>query len=265
MLTDRCQRSRDGRQSWRPAGELINTSRYQVGAISGAGSDTMVRAFVLQHHYSGSYPAAVRRFGLYRGDELVGVAVFSMPWQRSLDRAGCPWSNREALELARFVLLDDVPGNGESWFLARCFELLWREGWAAVLSYSDPQERTDRAGGRVFPGHVGTIYQAHNASYLGRASARTLHMFDDGSVFSERAQSKIRKEQKGTDYAIEALVARGAARPSGDRAAWLGTWREKLCRKVRHPGNHTYLWALHRRLKRFLPDGQRYPKLWEAA
>ena len=34
-----------------------------------------------RHHYSRSYVAARRRFGLYRGGQLQGVAVFSQPVQ----------------------------------------------------------------------------------------------------------------------------------------------------------------------------------------
>jgi hypothetical protein len=30
----------------------------------------------------------------------------------------------QAATLGRIVLLDEVPGNGETWFVARCFELL---------------------------------------------------------------------------------------------------------------------------------------------
>ncbi len=261
MITERCQRARRGRQIWRPAGEVIDTTRYEVAAIGGVGSDTTAKAFVVAHHYEASYVAAVRRFGLYRASELVGVAVFNMPWQTSLDRAAMPWSNRETLELGRFVLLDDVPGNGETWFLARSFELLWREGWAGVLSYSDPTPRTASNGNVVFPGHIGTIYQAHNASYRGRGSRRTLHVFDDGAIFSERSQSKIRARDRGWRYAITELTQRGAADPRGCLKTWMRTWRDRLCRRVRHPGKHTYLWALHRRLKRFLPDSLPYPKI----
>ena len=263
MITDRVQRSRQGRQSWRPAGEPFDPSRHEVAEIAGDGADNVCRAFVTTHHYSASYPAARRRFGLFRdGDQLAGVAVYSMPWARSLTRAGCPWSNRDTLELSRFVLLDEVEGNGETWFLARCHELLWREGFAAVLSYSDPQPRTAAGGQLVFPGHVGTIYQAHNARYLGRASSRTLHLFGDGAVFSERDMSKLRRGERGHEYVQRLLVGRGAT-PLQDGECpreWLTRWRAELCRTIRHPGNHTYLWALHKRLKKFLPEGQAYPK-----
>jgi len=41
--------------------------------------DAAAKAFVLEHHYSASYPAARWRFGLFRRGALQGVAVFSHP------------------------------------------------------------------------------------------------------------------------------------------------------------------------------------------
>ena len=38
-----------------------------------------------------------------------------------------------------------------------------------VVSFSDPSARTTAAGALVFAGHLGTIYAAHNATYVGRA------------------------------------------------------------------------------------------------
>ncbi len=125
------QRWRKQRARYRPAGEPIDPSRYAVDVIEG---DKPARAFVQAHHYSGTYPAARARVGLYRGLELVGVAVFSVPCNSRTIPASAPdLAALEGVELGRFVLLDDVPANGETWFL------------------------------------VGTIYQAFNGMYLGRA------------------------------------------------------------------------------------------------
>lgn len=241
------QRWRERRDSYRPAGEVINTLRYEVAEIAGEGSDSIARAFIERHHYSGAYVAARRRFGLYRAGELAGVAVFSV---------------EEGLELGRFVLLDSVPGNGETWFLGRSFELLHREGFFGVVSFADSESRTRLDGSVVFPGHIGTIYQAHNALYRGRASPATLRLLPDGRVFSNVAQGKIRRRECGWRYAVEQLVAFGAPRPaeSDDLRAWLTTWRELLTRPLRHPGNHKYVWALAKRDRRHLPAGLPYPK-----
>ena len=142
MLTSVCVRWHAGRASWRPAAELFEAAAFEVATID---SDTTARAFVVPAHYSHSYPAARRRFGLYtRRGALVGCAVFSAPTQASVLR---PWSMADAVELGRLVLLDEVPGNAESWFVARCFEQLRRE-FAGVVSFSDPEPRTDAAARR---------------------------------------------------------------------------------------------------------------------
>ena len=57
-MTTPCQRWRDRRGSYRPAGEPIDPSRYEVVALD---DDARARAFVERHHYSGSLPAAVVR------------------------------------------------------------------------------------------------------------------------------------------------------------------------------------------------------------
>jgi hypothetical protein len=256
LITTVAQRWRDHRTSYRPAGEKISTSSYEVAELE---SDSIARAFVESHHYSGSYPAARFRFGLYRGAELAGVAVFSVPVNDKA-LAFFPGAPLESVELGRFVLLDSVPGNGETWFLARAFDQLRAKGLLGVLSFSDPLPRATAAGAPVFRGHVGTIYQAFNGRYLGRATARTLHLLPDARVFSARTAQKIRTGERGWRYAVDQLVAAGAAPLEGDRTAWLRRELARVTRCVRHPGNHRYAWGLTRQVRRHLPEGRPYPK-----
>lgn len=260
MITDRPQRWREGRDSYRPAGEVIVPAHYEVAPIR---DDTTAKSFVVQHHYSASYPAARFRYGLYWGGLLVGVAVFSVPMQGAvLDCLPCP---RElAVELGRFVLLDLVPCNGESWFLARCFEHLRGEAVEGIVSFSDPMPRSNAAGVVVFPGHAGVIYRATNAAYLGRATPRTLRLLPNGVVLNERALSKIRTRERGWLYAAEQLVRAGAAPlgEEGDSRAWLATWLPRLTRTARHPGNLRYAFGLDRSVKRALAkEAQPYPRI----
>jgi hypothetical protein len=172
---------------------------------------------------------------------------------------------RDGLELGRFVLLDEVPGNGETWFLGRAFRSLRREGFAGVVSFSDPCRRTNRRGEEVFGGHVGFIYQAHNAMYLGRGTPRTLKLLPDGSVLSPRAMQKVRSGERGVGYVVPLLCRLGAVEPvcwePEELAAWLRWWADPergLCRHVRHRGNQKYAWRLRRSVR--LPAGLRYPK-----
>lgn len=250
MITQHTQRWKSGRASYRPAGEPIDPHRYEVSKID---TDNEAKTFVVQHHYSGTYPAARQRFGLYTQGELAGVAVFSMPMQGAvLDLLPCP--RTEAVELGRFVLLDSVPANGESWFLARSFEHLKASGYAGVVSFADPVPRQGADGTQVSPGHVGIIYQASNATYTGRSTPRTLCMLPNGSVISDRAQSKIRQKEKGWRYAVQQLVSKGARPPleGEDLVAWLSEVKRMIGRPSRHPGNHRYIWGLDRTVKRTL-------------
>lgn len=261
MICPIAQRWRARRASYRPVGEPIVTRAHEVAAIP---DDRTAKDFVVAHHYAASYPAARFRFGLYRAAELVGVAVFSVPANPAvLSRFG----DVDAAELGRFVLLDEVASNGESWFLARAFDLLRLDGVAGVVSFSDPVARTAVDGRVTMPGHIGTIYQATNATYLGRSKPETRRLLPDGTVFHGRAAAKIRRRDVGWRYAA-ALLERHGASPLGDAdgAMWLRTWVPRLTRPLRHGGNHRYAFALDRRLRRGLEaDAQPYPKLSIAA
>jgi len=219
--------------------------------------DAEARAFIMEHHYSGTYPASRFRFSLREGEELVGVAVFSVPVRAEVLR---PFTMANGVELGRLVLLDRVLANAESWFVARCFRELRREGIAGVISFADPVRRTTADGRVVMPGHVGTVYQGLNATYTGRAKGRVHRLLPDGTIFSPRAASKIRNGEVGWRYAVDQLVAAGAPAPSGDLSAWLPEALASVSRPLRHGGNHRYVWALDRRFKSLLPPSMPYPK-----
>ena len=186
----------------------------------------------------GSYPA-----------DLVGVAVFGNGGFKTVLTNPFPDLEpyTESLELARFVLLDEVPANAETWFLARVFELAAAQGVAGVVSFSDPIKRTTSDGRVVMPGHIGLIYQASNATYTGKATPRTIWQLPDGTIFNEQKLGKIRQQKQGHQYAEEELCSWGARprRPRQDPKAWLQQARTQIgARTERHPGNHRYLFTL---------------------
>ncbi len=256
------QRWREGRATYRVPDQVIVPAHYEVAMID---DDATAKAFVLAEHYSASYPAARVRFGLYCKGHLAGVAVFGHPVHDRVLTSIFPGPATSSLELSRFVLLDHVESNGETWFLARCFAELRRRDFVGVVSFSDPVPRHDADGELVFRGHIGTIYAAFNGTYLGRATPRTLRLLLDGTVFSDRAIQKIRAEERGWHYAVSILVRHGAEPPRGDLAAWLALWLPRITRRLRHPGNHRYAWALHRRHRRFVIGGRPYPKQLDRA
>ena len=246
-----CQRWRDRRASYRPAGEVFDTSRARVEVICEADA----KAFVTRHHYSGTYPAARCRVGLFvkrafQPERLAGVAVFSVPMTNAAIPAWFPDVPAEhGVELGRFVLLDEIEANAETWFQARALRTAAQEldGLQAVLSYCDPVARTDSTGRKVFPGHLGTIYRAGNATALGRSTPRTLRLLPNGRVASERALSKIRAEDRGAAYAIAQLVAAGAPprkpHESGDNYL-MRVDAAGIFRRMRHGGNLVFGWRV---------------------
>lgn len=268
---DRNQRWEGGRASYRRPDEPIKTHEHEVAPL--AREDA--RDFVVQHHYSCSFPAMRWGFGLHRGARLVGAAVFSVPARDAVLTRVFPGAASDSTELGRFVLLDEVAGNGETWFLARCLAELRRAGVRGVVSFSDPLERRALDGTVTMPGHVGTIYQASSAIYLGRARAESLLLLPDGRSFPRRALAKIRAGHKGWRYAVRALMAAGARgdvpeclRGDGpadldELAEWLDLWLPRLVRRVPHPGNHKYAFPLTRATRRVVvPFGppSPYPK-----
>jgi hypothetical protein len=261
-----CQRWRDRRTCYRPAGETIRPADYEIHPIS----MSEAKAFVTQHHYTHSYPSCRFRYGLFSNrlsnqhwqdnglrPELVGVAVMSVPQHPAVLTNVFPGSPDNSTDLGRFILLDSVPANGETYFLARCRELLRKEGIIGMIAFSDDQPRIIN-NTLLFPGHQGTIYQASVAVLLGRGAPKTLHLFSNGQSFEPRAISKLRKKKSGWEYASEILIKHGADKPGKDTRAWVDYWLPRLTTSRRHPGNLKYAWSLHRSI--VLPPSRAYPK-----
>lgn len=261
MDIDTCQRWTEGRESRRPAGELIKTAAYDVAPID---DWSIARDFVAAHHYARSASPTSHSFGLYRGG-LVGVALFGPPASMNAHRKVWPTLQvNQAVTLGRLVLLEDVPGNGESWFVSQCFGLLRERGIVAVESCADPQPRTRGDGSRVFRGHLGIIYQATNGRYVGKTNPATLRLLPDGTCLNNRAMGKLARGERGSERAVDELVRWGAdpLRPGQDALSWLRFWRGKLTRPMRHFGNHRYLWCLDKRRRREVLTAEQlaYPK-----
>lgn len=243
-----CQRWRTRQQRWRHVAEpdRFQPARYMVGVVD----DASARRFVADHHYLASWPAAIHRFGLTdRADgRLVGVAVYGAPVHAGVLSNIFPGleAYRESVELQRFVLLDEVPANAESWALARTFRQLLDSGVRGVVSFADPLPRPSPTG-TIIAGHVGVIYQAVGATYTGRGTPRTLILLPDGSVLNGRTAQKIRRTEPGHQAAERRLVALGAQprTPGQDPRAWLREALEEIAAsRIRHRGPHRYAFAL---------------------
>jgi hypothetical protein len=253
-LFDLSMRWNSRRASYRPSQEPIDPSQFSVEPIG----DAAAREFVIKHHYSGSYPAAIAAYGLLERiapfqQDLVGVAVFSVPMQPKAAAAYGAAPDAKFCELGRFVLKDHVGGNGETWLLSRALRLLAQDKqrpdrrplYDLCLSYSDPVPRTTADGNLLHVGHVGRIYQAFgNSIYLGRGTARIHWLTRDGSIVSPRALSKLRNGERGAAYAYDFLRTHGAPAiaPGEKEADYIRrALQEGPFRRMRHNGNHAYV------------------------
>jgi hypothetical protein len=244
-----CQRWNRGRASYRPAGEPFDPRRVNVEPID----ERQAKAFVELHHYSGSYPAARFRAGVFvkepfSKERLAGVGVFSVPMNQLVVPAYFDGLNpQRGVELGRFVLDDSLAANAESFAIARMRKLM-RTALPEVVglvAYCDPLERRNAAGDLVKRGHVGTIYKATNAAYRGRSCARTLWLAPSGQSLADRLLSKIRKDEMGVRYALKRLEGLGAPRRSAHEKGTAYIQRLKDCgwlKAVRHPGNLVFTW-----------------------
>ncbi|HET9062402.1 MAG TPA: hypothetical protein VFO62_03850 [Candidatus Binatia bacterium] len=251
MIAETCQRWTEKHETRRPSGETIRASAYDAIAID---PSTAV-AFVRRHHYARECSSRSHTFGLYQRGELAGVAVFgALPSMNAHRKVFPTLGTKVGVTLGRFVLVDSVPGNGESWFIARCFDLLRERGVVGVESCADPTR-----------GHIGTIYQATNGRYVGKTNPATRYLLPDGTELSNRAASKLTGGERGDGRAIAQLVSFGADAPQcgEDLVAWLRVWRARLTKTVRHHGNHRYLWCLDRRARRAVlaAPSLPYPKI----
>lgn len=241
------QRWREGHDSYRLAGEAWRA--YELRCEVAEVARPEAAAFVRAHHYEGSVSTMRRTHGLFHAGQLVGVALYGVPLRSCVLTSVFPGDPSQSVELSRFVLLDEVPYDGESWTIARSREMLEREGFRGIVAFSDPLPRATADGHVVKPGHIGQIYKASSAVYLGQARKGWIHLLPDGRVFHRRAQTKIRAGEKGWDGAAAALVRAGARPPrclargawdADELRPWLARWLSRLARRVRHPGNHKY-------------------------
>lgn len=249
METTRSQRWRERRALWARDLTVIDPKAYAVDIIDHGAA----RAFIAQHHYLPSYPAARIAIGLFgRNAILEGVAVFAVPTTNAVitRHTGFDDPGRGCV-LARLILTDAVPQNGESFFVARAFRHLRRErpNIEAVVSYSDPGA-----------GHIGRVYCALSAAHRAITRPRTV-LRVGGVTMSGRTLSKIRLGEQGHAGAIDQLVALGLPRPGTleEPAAWL--WRlerERLLVRHQQAGLYAYCFELTREARR---RGRALPRL----
>lgn len=201
---------------------------YDVRAIPGK----LGREFIREHHYSRSCHNGPMCWGLFEGERLLGVCAFATPNSENVRASVFGSEHKDSVtELHRLVVLDGTPTNTESYFIARAIRGLRerRPRIRGVLSFADETE-----------GHVGTIYQATNALYLGKTKAR--------ARFWRDREGRLRHpRQSGVNITPHRAAEMG----------WVAEWRDTKHRYLFLVGSKSDRKAA-RRLLKF--DPMPYPK-----
>lgn len=233
-----CQRSTEGRHSWRHTSEGgFDRRRYRVTRIK----PKLAKAFILRHHYLRSYPSVKLPYGLVEGERLVGVATLGTPTNAKVITNPLPTLDlRTGADLNRLVLLDEVPANAESRFIRLLLRDAFEAGIRGLVAFADGLPRPDAG----MPGHVGIIYQASNADYCGRGTAGPLTVLPDGTVLTRRTLQKVRARERGAAGVVRRLVAAGADEPDdplGGPEYLRRALRQVQAQRVPHPGVHRFV------------------------
>lgn len=122
-----------------------------------------VHPFVLKH-YLQTEPTAVRKvYGIiYKPtNEMIGMAIYGLPMMTASRFLQPEAHQRQVFELKR-LFIEDRPGlrNIESYVIARTLKMIKEEfpDVKVVITFADEKA-----------GHLGGIYQATNAIYLGKS------------------------------------------------------------------------------------------------
>lgn len=127
-----------------------------------------VHPLVLKH-YLHKWPQNIKLiYGIYHLDKLIGAVVYGDPQSGAISSLKTDLNPPEVVELKR-LFIEDIPTLPyvESYVIAKTLKMVKQDLPAVkvVITFADDKE-----------GHLGTIYQATNAIYLGRTT-RGLHKY----------------------------------------------------------------------------------------
>ena len=118
-----------------------------------------VDEFCRRWHYSQHKGAALWNYGIWDGPTLLGCVSYNLPTRRTCAAMFGDSKWEWVAHMGRLVCADDAPRNTESRLIAASLKLLRedRPVVRAVLTYAAAGE-----------GHIGYVYQATNALFIGQ-------------------------------------------------------------------------------------------------
>jgi hypothetical protein len=156
-----------------------------------------VREFSRRYHYMASTTgnAYSWRWGLWSGPELHGVVAYNLPTISTCESVFGKEHSAHVWHMCRLIAADRSPRNTESRLIGLSLQEIQRnhpDVWA-VITYAD-----------TTVGHIGTIYQATNAHYIGVGGKTNYYLDQDGR------RRVLYQDGKTTDY-----IAAGWTRHQG--------------------------------------------------
>ena len=125
----------------------------------------MSKAILFRTHYLQSCPGAKWYIGLWGNGMLLGVVLYGNCSRQGTASCWSGGNKDNTIELQRFALVDQLPPNTASWFLAQSLNQLPPEV-ETIVTFADPSV-----------GHMGSLYQAANFTYLGKTGS-SYHYLD---------------------------------------------------------------------------------------
>jgi len=145
------------------------------------------KLFILDIHYAHRMPSISYAFGLFDGEELIGVCTYGKPASPSLCVGVCGKENSKYVwELNRLVLKYNRP-NEASWFVSRTLKMLPRP--MIIVSYADTAQN-----------HEGIIYQATNFYFTGTTKPRTDMAGKDGKHSRHHLGDKTKRVYRSAKH-----------------------------------------------------------------
>ena len=163
--------------------------QYKVSSVN----SSTIKDWVLKKHYLKKMPPVVKAFGLFKGNELIGIITYGVP-SRAYNSAGKIFGGIKVptYELNRLVVNDKLEKNVLSYFVSQTIKTF--EKPCLIITFADPNQ-----------GHHGYIYQALNFLYTGETTDTRyfVHKRTGKIIHLRTFTEKYSTEENGELHGIE--------------------------------------------------------------
>ncbi len=160
---------------------------YTVRSIN----SKLANSIQIKHHYLHTRGSCSQAFGLFDGNDIIGVILFGNPTAPTTIKICGEHNKKNVIELTRLWIKDDTPKNTESYFISRALKHVSKP---IIIAFADPDAN-----------HIGIIYQACSFIYLGKSArggrviAIKNNKIHNKTLWSEYKTAKRIREVFGSD------------------------------------------------------------------